>query len=46
MVKNKKVLVMNNIYIRPKNLHKISLENLSIRNLGNSVHNGCLKKKE
>ena len=34
------------IYIRPKNLHKISLENLGIRNLGNSIHEGCLKKKK
>ena len=33
-------------FIRPKNLHKISLENLGIRNLGNLIHNGCLKKKK
>ena len=42
---------MNNIIkyikkiIRPKNLHKVSLENLGIRNLGNLIHDGCLKKK-
>ena len=53
--KTKKVLVMNNIikyiyiyieFIRPKNLHKISLENLGIRNLENSIHDRYLKKKE
>ena len=32
--------------IRPKNLHKIVLENLGIRCLGNSNHDGCLKKKK
>ena len=50
--KNQKVLVINNIikyiyikFIRPKNLHKISFENLGIGNLGNSINDGCLKKK-
>ena len=49
--KKQKVFVMNNIIkyikkiIRPKNLHKVSLENLGIRNIGNSIHDGCLKKK-
>ena len=33
-------------FIRPKNLHKISLENLGIRNLGILIHDGCLKKKK
>ena len=26
--------------------YEISLENLGIRNLGNSIHDGCLKKKK
>ena len=26
--------------------YEISLENLGIRNLGNSIHDGCLKKEE
>ena len=41
---------MNNIItykkkIRPKNLHKVGVENLGMRCLGNSSHDGCLKKK-
>ena len=41
---------MNNIIkyikkiIRPKNFRKVSLENLGMRNLGNSIYDGCLKK--
>ena len=38
------IIYIYKIYIRPKNLHKVSLENLGIRNLGNSIHDGCLKK--
>ena len=31
---------------KPKSsCYEISLENLGIRNLGNSIHHGCLKKK-
>ena len=31
---------------KPKSsCYEISLENLGIRNLGNSIHDGCLKKK-
>ena len=26
--------------------YEISLENLGIKNLGNSIHDGCLKKKK
>ena len=32
--------------IRPKNLHKVGLENLGIRCLGNLSHDGCLKTKK
>ena len=32
---------------KPKSFrYEISLENLGIRNLGNSIHDGCLKKEE
>ena len=32
---------------KPKSYcYEISLENLGIRNLENSIHNGCLKKKK
>ena len=31
---------------KPKSsCYEISLENLGVRNLGNSIHDGCLKKK-
>ena len=31
---------------KPKSsCYEISLENLGIRNLGNSIHDGCLKEK-
>ena len=31
---------------KPKSYcYEISLENLGIRNIGNSIHDGCLKKK-
>ena len=31
---------------KPKSsCYEISLENLDMRNLGNSIHDGCLKKK-
>ena len=31
---------------KPKSsCYGISLENLGVRNLGNSIHDGCLKKK-
>ena len=52
IVKIQKVLVRNNIIkykkkiIRPKNLHKVGLENLGIRCLGNLSHDGCLKTKK
>ena len=32
---------------KPKSsCYEISLENLDIRNLGNSIHDGCTKKKK
>ena len=35
-----------NVVKKPKSsCYEISLENLGIRNLGNSIHDGCLKKK-
>ena len=51
IVKSQKVLAMNNIIkykkiIMPKNLHKVGLENLGMRCLGNSSYDGYLKKKK
>ena len=49
VAKIQNVIFMNNVnkykkIITPKNLHKVGIENLSIRCLENSSHDGCLKK--